>query len=55
MEAKPAETSAQPSHSLTSKTIWTWLIIMTAVPFLMLAGIIILMINLNFNFLNWME
>ena len=49
------ETPAVPGHSLSSKTIWTWLVIATAVPFLMLAAIIILMITLDFNILNWME
>jgi hypothetical protein len=51
MEATPAPASQSPSW----KTIRTWLIIATLVPFLMLAAIIILMINLEFNFLNWME
>lgn len=51
MEATPAPTS----HTLTSKTVWTWLIIMTVVPFLLVVGIIVLMITLDFNFLNWME
>ena len=51
MEETPTETG----HSLSSKTIWTWLVIATAVPFLMLAAIIILMVSLNFNILDWME
>ncbi len=41
--------------SLTTKTIWTWLAIATAVPFLMLVAIISLMVTLDFNILNWME
>ena len=51
MEATPAPVSQSPS----SKTIRNWLLIATAVPFVMLALIIILMINLDFNFLQWME
>ena len=49
------ETPATETQHLSAKTIWTWLIIATAVPFAMLLGIIILMINLDFNFLDWME
>ena len=49
------ETPATSGPSLTSKTIWTWLAIATAVPFLMLVAIISLMVTLDFNILNWME
>ena len=49
------ETPATTTHHLSRKTIWTWLIVMTAVPFIMLAIIISLMVTLNWNFLEWME
>jgi hypothetical protein len=49
------ETSAPTGPSLKPKTIWIWLAIATAIPFLMLAAIIVLMVTLNFNILDWME
>ena len=49
------ETPSSTGQHLSRKTIWTWLIIATAVPFAMLAAIIILMVSLNWNFLDWME
>ena len=49
------EETPTTSHSLTPKTIWTWLAIATALPFIMMATIIALMITLDFNFLEWME
>jgi len=54
MDEKPAAPAAEFQH-LSPKMIWTWLFIAAAVPFVMLLGIIILMINLDFNFLEWME
>jgi hypothetical protein len=51
MEEKPVEAG----HPLTPRTIWISLIVATAVPFLMLVAIIVLMITLDFNFLDWME
>ena len=49
------ETPATATQHLSRKTIWTWLIVMTVVPFIMLAIIISLMVTLNWNFLDWME
>ncbi len=49
------ETPAATGSSLSSKTIWTWLAIATALPFLMVVAIIALMVTLNFNILDWME
>ena len=49
------ETPATTTPHLSRKTIWTWLIVMTVVPFIMLAIIISLMVTLNWNFLDWME
>jgi hypothetical protein len=51
MEEKPVEAG----HPLTRKAVWISLVVATAVPFLMLVAIIVLMITLDFNFLNWME
>ncbi len=49
------ESIVETGKPLTSKTVWTWVIIATAVPFIMFATIIFLMIALDFNILNWME
>lgn len=49
------ETPAEIGKPLTSRTVWTWVIIAAAVPFLMFMAIIVLMVVFNFNFLNWME
>ena len=48
-------THAEIGKPLTSRTVWTWVIIATAVPFVMLVAMVIIMVSLNFNILDWME
>ncbi len=49
------ETTVETGKPLTSRTVWIWVAIATAVPFIMFVAIIVLMVALNFNILDWME
>ncbi len=51
--ASPAAVSARPA--LPRPVLWTALIIALALPAILLATLVILMVATQYNFLNWME
>lgn len=44
-----------PDQPLSRRYVWTAVIIATALPGIILATVIVLLVSANYNFLDWME
>ncbi len=51
----PATPATETPEPLPSGAVWKTIVFVTALPFVLLVILFVIMASLNFNILNWME